>query len=253
LSQPTPHPHHVSQLLEPALTDIVRAISDRTGQTAAEYEAKAEDTWILIESFQPRDAIDLMLTGQLIAFNTVFADATRDVLHGMADTIKQRTQSSLIAMGRLTQGHLDRLAKRGSQPYQTEVAAPQPAQRPAPTAKAPAAEPPHQPPVVATRPASPEPVPLQALSDSQPPPAPEPTVSETSWQDEPYQESVRETPAALAAQQQVARTAAVFALVEATNWAKAAAAARTAAEPDLDLPSASQTHPPTPTMAVAGD
>jgi len=44
-----------------------------------------------------------MLTGQLVAFNELFADGTRDLLRGMVDTMKQRTQSSLVAMGRLTQ------------------------------------------------------------------------------------------------------------------------------------------------------
>ena len=45
------------------------------------------------------------------ALETAIADATRDLLRGTPDTIKQRTQSNLISMGRLTQGHLDRLAK----------------------------------------------------------------------------------------------------------------------------------------------
>jgi hypothetical protein len=223
LSQLTPHPHDVSELLEPALSDIVQALSDRPGQTSAEYQAKAEDIWILIESFQPRDAVDLMLTGQLLAFNAAIADATRDLVRGAPDTIKQRTQSNLISMGRLTQGHLDRLAKRGSQPYRTEVASQQPAQ-----------------PVAAASPAPPE-------------PQTTPPVAETSWLDESQQEWVIETPAAVAAKQQGARTAAVLALVEATNWAKGAAAARTAEAPGLELPSGGKAGPPAPTTAVAGD
>ena len=104
--------------------EIVHALSDRANQTTAEYEAKAEATWVLAESFQPRDVIDLLLSGQLLAFNAVFADATRGLLDGMEDTLKKQTLSSLVSIGRVTQGHVDRLAKRGNQPYRTEVAAP---------------------------------------------------------------------------------------------------------------------------------
>ena len=233
MTQPI-HPHHVSQLLEPALTEIVHAISDRGGLTTAEYDAKAEDTWTLIESFQPRDAIDLMLTGQLVAFNAVFADATRDVLRGMEDSIKQRTQSGLIAMVRLTQGHVDRLAKRGNQPYQTEVAAPRPAQRP--TVAPIAAEPPQPVAVAAEPPAVPETTPRQA--DAATPAAPEPMrhqtdsatapepsqavppAEEQSWLDEPYQQWLIETPADIAARAEAARTTAVHALQEASQWGR---------------------------------
>ncbi len=124
MSQPATHPHHMSNLLEPALIEIVHAVCDRPNQTMADYEAKADATWALLESFQPRDAIDLLLSGQLVAFNAVFADATLRLLGGMDDTLKKQTLSSLVSMGRVTQGHVDRLAKRGNQPYRTEIEAP---------------------------------------------------------------------------------------------------------------------------------
>ena len=123
MSQPATHPHHMSNLLEPALIEIVHAVCDRPNQTMADYEAKADATWALLESFRPRDAIDLLLSGQLVAFNAVFADATLRLLGGMDDTLKKQTLSSLVSMGRVTQGHVDRLAKRGNQPYRTEIEA----------------------------------------------------------------------------------------------------------------------------------
>ena len=104
-----------------------------------EYQAKADATWALLESFQPRDVIDLLLSGQLVAFNAVFADATNGLLRGMDDTLKKQTLSSLVSMGRVTQGHVDRLAKRGNEPYQTAIATPEPAAQPKPVAAAPAA------------------------------------------------------------------------------------------------------------------
>ena len=154
MSQSATHPHDISNLLEPALIDIVHAVSDLPGLTTAAYEAKADATWALLESFRPRDVIDLMLSGQLIAFSAVFADATGGLLRGMDDTLKKQTLSSLISIGRVTQGHLDRLAKRGNQPYRTEIAAEPPAVRPNAAATAPVVEPP---PVTAPRSSTPPP------------------------------------------------------------------------------------------------
>ena len=42
LSQSATHPHHVSNLIEPALIEIVQAVSDRPNQTMAEDLAKAD-------------------------------------------------------------------------------------------------------------------------------------------------------------------------------------------------------------------
>jgi len=207
--QTAAHPHHVSNLLEPVLGEIVTALSDRC-RPDDEYQEKAAQTWCVIESFRPRDAIDLMVTGQLVAFNEVFADATRHLLRGMTDSLRGRTQSSLISMGRLALAQVEKLEKRGVQPYRTEAAAEQRTalaaaeQGTAPTAAeqctvlaAPAAiastiDPQEQPPAANSpgraphltaqdpRPApapraanSPEPAPLLAALDPRPPPAPD--------------------------------------------------------------------------------
>src|SRR5579859_6703558 len=111
MSQSADHPHDIDNLLEPALIEIVHAVCDRPGQSKAAYEAKADATWALLESFRPRDVIDLLLSGQLIALNAVFANATLGLLLGMDDTLKKQTLSSLVSIGRVTQGHVDRLAK----------------------------------------------------------------------------------------------------------------------------------------------
>ncbi len=243
MSQSAPHPHDISNLIEPALIEIVHAVSDRPGQGMEEYQAKADATWALLESFQPRDVIDLLLSGQLVAFNAVFADATNGLLRGMDDTLKKQTLSSLVSMGRVTQGHVDRLAKRGNQPYQTAIATPEPAAQPKPVAAAPAAGqpspiaagppvvPPAAPPSVAAAPvaaapvaglapvaapeASPHPAPTPAVRTAEP--TPRSAVAETSWLDEPYQEYVIETPGLLAAMEATARTAAVLTLMEAVQ------------------------------------
>ena len=292
MSQPAPNPHHISKLLQPALDGIVTALADRPGQTDAEYEAKANDAWTLILSFQPRDAIDLMLTGQVIAFNALFADGARDVLRGMVDTMKQRAQSSLVAMGRLTQGHVDRLEKRGIQPHRTE-AAQQPEKRDTPAARAPSAEPPQRPRAAA----SPEAAPRQAVSDARPPAAPDahppaayplaasdthppaasdthppaasdahpsaapeptspaaaPLVSETSWLDEPYQEWLLETPADLAALGEPVPPAASAAPAKAADRNDDMAAVWSPEPPNSALPYRPRRNATDATMAAAGD
>jgi len=192
MSQPTPHPHHVSQLLGPALDGIIHALADRGEQTDAEYEARAEDAWTLVQSFQPRDTIDLMLTGQFITMNELFADTSRDVLRGMPDALKQRARSSAVAMARLTLAQVGELERRGIQPYRTEAAA---EQRPAPATQAPTAEPAEiQQPLAAATPAPPPaPAPQPTPAEAAPP------AEETSWVDEPHLEWLEETPAMLAA------------------------------------------------------
>jgi hypothetical protein len=191
VSQPTAHPHHVSNLLQPVLGGIVTAVADRD-QTDAEFKDKSADTWTVIQSFQPRDVIDLLLTGQLVGFNEAFAENLRYLLRGMTETMRLRTQSQLLAMGRQTLSLVRELEKRGIQPYRTEIVAQQP---PASAAKAPDTEPREQP-----RAAVPPPEPV---SDPLPPDA-EPPAEETSWLDEPRPEWLLDTPAMLAAETETA-------------------------------------------------
>ena len=210
--------------------------------------------------------VDLLLSGQLIAFNAVFADAAGTLLRGMEDTAKQQTMSSLVAMGRVTQGHVDRLAKRGNQPYLSVVAA-QPTARPAvppgppPEARPeaantaveaplavmsggpppPAAAPPAVAPAAAAAPlpvrapeppSDCEPAPRHAPSTARTPPPDDAPPPEVSWLDEPYQEYVIETPGLLLAREQMAQTAAIFALAEAALRDTDATAPQPAALPD---------------------
>ncbi len=124
MNQPAAHHFHLAHLVAPALDGVLRAIAARDGLTAAQRLAKSDDAETLIMSFQPRDAIELMLAGQIMIFHEMLADGARVVLHGVCGATKQRGQSTLVALGRLTQGHIDRLEKRGLQPHRTEVAAP---------------------------------------------------------------------------------------------------------------------------------
>jgi hypothetical protein len=257
LSQPAPHPHHVANLLEPVLGGIVTALSDR-GQTDALYREKAAETWTVIQSFQPRDAIDLMLTGQLIAFNEVFADATRHLLRGMTESVRQRTQSGLVAMGRLTLAHVDKLEKRGIEPYRTEAAQ---EQRATPAAAAAPPEPPRAAAPAASPKAAPRPK-AAAAPPPPPPPEPEPTppaapppAEEKSWLEEPYQEWLLETPAMLAAQSDAVPQLEARAPANAANCGNGSVEDRTGAPPEPVFPYQEPSNSPAQTLvaAAAGD
>jgi hypothetical protein len=201
MSQPSPHPHHVSQLFGPALDGIVHALADRADQTDAEYEARVEESWTLVHSFQPRDTIDLMLTGQFITMNELFADTSRDILRGMSDSLKQRARSSAVAMGRLALAQVGEFERRGIRPYRTEAT---PEQRPAQDTKT-------SEPAGKTQTASSSPLPAVAAL----PPTSEAAVpgEEASWVDEPYQEWLEETPAMRAAATTTASSKAVPLLI----------------------------------------
>ena len=205
-------PFELTNLVTPALGGIVLALTERGGQSEAARRDKADAVMSLILAFQPRDAIDMTLAGQTVLYNELLADGARDVFRGMADTTKQRSLTILANMGRLMQGHVDRLERRGGQPYRTEAATSEAeagaasADRPAP------AERKQQPrTVAAASPAAAETAPLPMMAAAIPivtavaepedagggMPAGEPEA-ESSWLDEPFEQWLIETPADLA-------------------------------------------------------
>lgn len=188
--------HHLDTLMQPALGGLVQALADRNGETDAEYEARATGTWTVVQSLQPRDTIDLMLAGHMVATNELFADSAHDILHGMPDGPKQRARSSAIAMGRLVLAQIAEFERRRVQPSGADASIDQGS---AEMAKTPVDEPAETPLAKdASGPASEAEAaasPLQAGTAA----LDEALADETSWLDEPYQEWLEETPAMLAA------------------------------------------------------
>lgn len=206
------NPFHLANLIVPTLDGIVRALSDGGIQTEAERLAKANAALTAILAFLPRDVIEMTLAGQTILFNELLADGAHDVLGGMVDAVKRRSHANLLSMGRVVQGHLDRLERRGNQPHRIEAGAAQgealailglreadaAEKRPLPLALSPpsganlwtclaAAAP------LAVRAALPDRTDTGGGMPSGEPPA------ETSWLDEPYEQWLIETYADLAA------------------------------------------------------
>ncbi len=209
------NPFALANLAMPALDGIIRALSDRGNRTEAERVAKAAAAMRLILSFLPRDVIEMMLSGQTVLFNELLADGARDTLREVVDTMKLRNRASVVSMGRLVQGHLDRLERRGNQPFQTEIAAAEEDDCPVPTDAPADAEVPMPPlPVAVSSPMGAEAEPQsavlmpmatapEAVGTGGGMPTGEP-VAETSWLDEPYEQWRIETVADLAAKARMA-------------------------------------------------
>jgi hypothetical protein len=198
-------PFNISNLIVPVLGSTIRALSDRPGQTEAQRQARAGDVLNMIMSFQPRDVVEMTLASQAVVYNELIADSAVDIFRAVDPAAKVRSLSAVMSMGRLTQGHLDRLAKRGNRPYRTEFVAPEAAVEPV-VAQPRAAEPPA---VEPPKPAEPPPAvePVQPIAAAQTAPASGPSEQESaepayqrpvqpeSWLDEPYEQLILETPA----------------------------------------------------------
>jgi hypothetical protein len=154
---PLSNPADPSDQINPALDAVVRTRSGRAIRSGARHHSKQEQALELILSFQPRDAIDMTLAGQAMLFNELLANAARDVLRAAPGTPKSRGIASIIRMGRLVLGHLDRLREQRPPNYWPNVA-----------------------------------VPIPAI---EPPGAASPVVPETSWLDPPLEQWIIETQA----------------------------------------------------------
>lgn len=150
-------PLPLTDLVTPALDGIAAALSGRGGQTEEQRRTCADQARMLILSFQPRDTIDLTLSGQTVLFNELIADGARDVLSGLASPQKARAISGIVALGRLVQGHIDRLDRRAPR-----------------SAPAPAAD---------------------VAVPAEPAVHPEPAEDTASWLEQPWEQWLVETPA----------------------------------------------------------
>jgi hypothetical protein len=279
------NPFDVATIATPALAGIVRALSDRDDQTEAERLVKASSAVDVIMSFLPRDVIELTLAGQAVLFNELLADGAHDALRGMAGATKQRCHSTLVSMGRLVQGHLDRLEKRGNQPFRKAIVTPREECSPNSDVRAAENEMSEPPlPIVPSPPAAPGTEPRPVVTEELPVPmAPEQTtaskqttalettgalerkgavggvpvgetVAETSWLDEPYVQWLVETPADLAAAAAVMPATEPLAMMKAVKRESSPNAGRSGAvarDAEPALPRQPAGYPTARTMANA--
>lgn len=100
----SPEPALSPALLAACLTPLSQALSGRP-----EAMGMADETQSFVLALNPRNATQLVLATQVVLFNTLAADAARDILGGMDERLKPRAVSNLIAMGRLAATYLKTL------------------------------------------------------------------------------------------------------------------------------------------------
>ncbi len=98
-------------LIETCLGGVVKALSAQPGLTDDARRDMRETIRKMILALTPNDATQLMLAGQAMLFMTLAANAAFDLLNGMADAQKPRAQAHVIALGRLSARHMDRLIR----------------------------------------------------------------------------------------------------------------------------------------------
>jgi hypothetical protein len=227
---------HLDDIIDPATDGIVRALSDRPGQTETQRRTRRDDAETFVLSFRPRDAIELMLCGQSVLFNELLADGAKDVLRGMVDTMKLKSIGGLVNMARVVQGHVDRLDKRGIAPAREVVVVAEEEKpevavaEPCPADEARPATPPMAAAVedetVARAAALASLLTGQAATET----------AETSWLDGPFEQWLVETPADIAARSGDGLAVAVQSIAEAADRAGRNGAARADVAPRADEP-----------------
>lgn len=98
-----------SSLLAACLTPLAQALSRSRDGAGMAGETDEGETRSLVLALNPRNAMQLILASQVVLFNTLAADAARDILGGMDERLKPRAVTNLIAMGRLAASHLKML------------------------------------------------------------------------------------------------------------------------------------------------
>lgn len=105
-----PNPLDNPTLVRAALDGVIRARAAVTGRTAADQDTSATETVALVTALAPRDAVELMLCGQIVLLNDLAALAGQDALTASkADGVRAR--AAAMAMTRTFGKHVDTLLR----------------------------------------------------------------------------------------------------------------------------------------------
>ena len=104
-------PIQALNLIDACLGDLTRALSDRPWIPDDQRPAHTAAARHLVMSFKPQDTTQLLVSGQMVLFSALTADAAHDILRGIADPLKPRACSTAIAMGRIVAKHLHTLLR----------------------------------------------------------------------------------------------------------------------------------------------
>lgn len=145
---PTP-PAAIGTLLPLLSRDVIDAIANRPGETEARRQDRAQGALCLIEAFEPRDGVEVMLAGQAVMFQSLMMDTIHDSHHAVTGQEAFRHRQAAVAMSRVQLSWFKELRLHDARRYPTaaEVAdhaavlsapAPEPASATPPAAPVPA-------------------------------------------------------------------------------------------------------------------
>ena len=142
-------PAAIGTLLPLLSRDVIDAIANRPGETEARRQDRAQGALCLIEAFEPRDGVEVMLAGQAVMFQSLIMDTIRDSHHAVTGQEAWRHRQAAVAMSRVQLSWFKELRLHDARRYPTaaEVAdhaavlsapAPEPASATPPAAPVPA-------------------------------------------------------------------------------------------------------------------
>jgi hypothetical protein len=88
------------------LQGIIDAICDRPGETAQQRHARSCDVVRCVQSFAPRDPVELMFAGMTVLHAHLIEDSARDLFRERDERLKTRAKSSIAALDRGMLGFL---------------------------------------------------------------------------------------------------------------------------------------------------
>ena len=98
-----------TQVLTHIAGDIAKAVSERSGETPRQRNARSEAAVYMVLGFLPRDVIEAMVGGHCVLLHELMVDSVRHTLTGEMATTRRATRGGIVAMDKAFGANLTRL------------------------------------------------------------------------------------------------------------------------------------------------
>ncbi len=114
--------HPISQsLAEEMLQVVARALCDRPADTVPQRDSRTRQMVHSALAFEPRDAVEYMLSTLVFGHFQMILDAMHDVFQGQADAMKAKSRASIVALDRSMIAFVKELRIARRRPLATEA------------------------------------------------------------------------------------------------------------------------------------
>jgi hypothetical protein len=121
---PTQQELSVKDAVTHAIDDMAKAISERPGDGNQDQSIRARVATMMIEEFNPRNVVQVILAGHCVMFHAVMTASIRDTLRGDLETMRHATRSNIVAMNKSFHMNLDRLDRYRIRAAASQASAP---------------------------------------------------------------------------------------------------------------------------------